>query len=348
MKKSIENISLKWVSPFWYLGCDQNCKECFIGKKSKKIAPLNIRKKTIDILAKNNTEEIFLCGGNPILDPFIEETVAYIKTKGILVELLSNSWDIDKNKFIKNKKKFLVNIDDKAATFWGGDAKTHDKICGCDGSFLRLIKNLKEISQQGHSIDCILNVTSQNKNNIYQIIKKLKNKINITKVWLQRIFPYGNALQNDLSKIELKPEDFNSILKQLVMAQKDFNLIDISFDSTPPFCMVNKKYHQFLERYKRGLSFWALDYKCRLFGESFDVINPKFALLNKKPIYKVNDLINKIKKDSKTQDILEKKYLPKKCQKCQKCKINDCFGGYLIRNAKGLTVDPILGLSLNE
>ncbi len=338
MKKSIEKISLKWVSPFWYLGCDQNCQKCFVGKKNGAIAPLNIRKKAIDTLAKNNTEEIFLCGGNPILDPFIEETVEYIKAKGILVELLSNSWAIDKNKFIKNKEKFLANIDDKAATFWGGDAKTHDKICGCTGSFSILISNLEKISQQGHSIACILNVVPQNKNDIYKIIKKLKNKINITKVWLQRIFPYGNALQNDLAEISLKPKDFNLILKQLITAKKDFNLTEISFDSTPPFCMVEKKYHKFLESYKRGISFWAIDYKCRLFGESFDVINPKFALLNGRPIYAVHNLMRQIKNDLRTKEILAKKYLPKVCKKCG---IDYCFGGYLIRDKNGkLTVDP--------
>lgn len=340
MKKSIENISLKWVSPFWYLGCDQDCQECFIGKKSGVITPLDIRKKAIDTLTENNTEKIFLCGGNPILDPFIEETVEYIKAKGILVELLSNSWDIDKNKFIKNKEKFLINIDDKAATFWGGNAEIHDKICGCVGSFSRLINNLEKISQQGHSIACILNVVPQNKNDVYKIIKELKSKININKVWLQRIFPYGNALQSDLSKILLKPEDLNLILEQLVAIKKDFNLTEISFDSTPPSCMVDKKYYQFVERYKRGLSFWALDYKCRLFGESFDIMNSKFALLNGKPIYEVHDLLNQVKNDPRTKEILAQKYLPKKCQKCG---INDCFGGYLTRDKEGeLTVDHIL------
>lgn len=341
MPKSMEKISLKWVSPFWYLGCDQNCQECFMGRKNKEIiTPLEIRKKAIDVLVENKTEEIFLCGGNPILDPLIEETVEYIKTKGILVELLSNSWDIDQNKFIKNKEKFLENIGNKAATFWGGDTKTHDKICGSRGSFSRLMNNLEKISRQDYPITCILNVTPQNKNGVYKIIKELKTKINITKVWLQRIFPCGDAMQKDLAEISLKPKDFNPILKQLVAAKKDFNLEEISFDSTPPFCMVDKKYRQFLEKYKRGLSFWALDYKCRLFGESFDVTNPKRALLSQKPIYEVDNLINKIENDSKTLEILEKKYLP---EKCRKCGIDDCFAGYLVRDQAGkLKVDPAL------
>ena len=345
MKKSIEPISLKWVSPFWYLGCDQNCKECFIGKKSDKTTPLQIRKKTIDVLSKNNTEQIFFCGGNPILDPFIEETVNYAKSKNILVELLSNSWDINRNKSIKNQKQFLDNIDDKAATFWGGNAKTHDKICGCPGSFDRLVNNLKQISKQGYAVNCILNVLPQNKKSIYKAVKALKNKINIKMVWLQRMFPYGNAMDNNFSEMLLKPDDFDLILKQLLKAKKDFKLEEVSFDSTPPFCMVDKKYHKFLERYKRGLSFWALDYKCRLFGESFDVIDLKFALLNKKPIYEIKNLIGKIKKDPRTQEILTQKYLP---EQCKKCKIADCFSGYLIRDKNGkLTIDPILSKNLS-
>lgn len=341
MIKKMDKISLKWVSPFWYLGCDQNCKQCFVEGSHDKVTPLDIRKKTIDILAKNGTEEIFLCGGNPILDPFIEETVDYIKSKGILIELLSNSWDIDRNKFIKNKKNFLDNIDDKAATFWGGTTETHDKICGALGSFDRLINNLEKISQQGYKFDCILNVLPENKNDVYKNIKLLKSKVNITKVWIQRMFPYGNALKNNFSEMLLKPEDFNLVLEQLLRAKKDFNLEDISFDSVPPFCMVDKKYYPFIERYKRGLSFWALDYKCRLFGESLDVMNPKMSLFKQKPIYDIKNLLENIKKDSRTKEILDQKYLT---DKCKNCGIKECFGGYLIRDEKGkLRVDSLLG-----
>jgi len=341
MVKVLDDISLKWVSPFWYLGCDQNCKECFVGDKKNVVTPLEIRKKTIDVLAENKTEEIFLCGGNPILDPLIEETVDYIKSKKILIELLSNSWDFSANKSIKNINEFLKKVDDKAATFWGMDAKTHDETCGHKGSFDRLIKNLEIISEEGHSIDAIINVMPKNKNEIYKTIKVLKDKVNITKVWIQRMFPYGNALKNNYSEMQLKPEDFNLILEQLLKAKKDFKLEDISFDSVPPFCMIDKKYYPFVERYKRGLSFWALDYECRLFGESFDVMNPDLSLFNGKPIYEMDNLIEKIKNDERTLEILRMKYLP---DKCKKCGINECFGGYLVRDgSRKMRIDPILG-----
>lgn len=343
----MEAISLKWVSPFWYLGCDQNCPECFIGdKKSQVVTPLTERKKAIDVLANAGTEQVLYCGGNPILDPLIEETVHYTKKNGMLVELLSNSWDIEKNTSIKDPKLFLDNIDSKAATFWGGEATTHDSACACPGSFERLTRNLERLSNQNYEIHGLINVLPANKTKIYKTIATLKSRINLTRVWLQRIFPYGNALKNDYRSMMLLPDDFNPVLDQLVRAKNDFQLEEISFDITPPFCLVNKKYHPYLERYKRGLSFWALDHKCRLFGESFDVTKPELSLLHQRPIYDVPDLMDAIRRDPRTQEILAKKYLPPECRKCD---IKDCFGGYLSRDKTGsLTIDPVLFYRKNK
>lgn len=341
MLKKTDAICLRWVSPFWYLGCEQNCKECFIGKKRNVVTPMDERKKTINILAESGTEEMFLCGGNPILDPLINETVNYIHSKGILIELLSNSWDFKSNKSIKNVNDFLTKIDDKAATFWGMDAKTHDEACGCKGSFDRLVENLEIISEKGYSIDAIVNVMPGNKNDVYETIRSLRRRMNITKVWIQRMFPYGNALMNNYAEMQLSPEDINLVLEQLLRAKTDFDLEDISFDSVPPFCMVDKKYYQFVERYKRGLSFWALDYKCRLFEESLDVMDPELALFDGKPIYGVDNPTEKIKTDKRTLEILKMDYLP---EKCKNCGIDECFGGYLVRDGKkNLRIDPILG-----
>jgi MoaA/NifB/PqqE/SkfB family radical SAM enzyme len=341
MPKEMDSVCLKWVSPFWYLGCEQNCKECFIGEKKNVVTPLDERKRTIDVLAESGTEEMFLCGGNPILDPLISETVDYIHSKGILIELLSNSWNFTANKSIDDIDDFLTKIDDKAATFWGMDAKTHDESCGCKGSFDRLVENLEIISEKDYSIDAIVNVMPKNKCDVYKTIKALRQRVNITKVWIQRMFPYGNALMNNYAEMQLKPEDINLVLEQLLRAKADFDLEDISFDSVPPFCMVDKKYYPFVERYKRGLSFWALDNQCRLFGESLDVMDPSLALFGGRPIYEVDNPLEKIKSDRRTLEILGMGYLP---EKCRNCGINECFGGYLVRNGKkNLRVDPMLG-----
>ena len=340
MPKEMVGLSLKWVSPFWYWGCEQNCKECFVGEKKDVVTPMDERKKTIDVLAENGTEEMFLCGGNPILDPLISETVDYIHSQGISVELLSNSWNFRANKSIGDIDDFLAKIDDKAATFWGMDAETHDEICGCEGSFDRLMENLGIISEKGYAIDAIINVVPKNREDVYETIKTLKQRVNITKVWIQRMFPYGNAIKNNYAEMQLKPEDLNVILEQLLKAKGDFDLKEISFDSVPPLCMVDKKYLNFIERYKRGLSFWALDYKCRLFGESLDVVDPELALFEGRPIYEVGNPAEGIKTDRRTLEILDMEYLP---EECKHCGVDDCFGGYLIRDEKkNLRVDPML------
>jgi len=333
------DIRLQWISPYWYMGCDQDCKVCFLGaaKDARIFTPIAERAKQIELFAKYGTEKFFIAGGNPTLDPFIEETLALIKSRGMGTEILSNSWDLSG---IGDKAKFLENIDDKAATFFGATAETHDALSGAAGSFERLCNNLKTLRAFETSFTAIINATAQNKDSLYDIIRGLRGFMRLNKVWVQRIMPYGNALKH--GGLYLKAEDADTICAQLERARDDFDLEEISFDMGAPPCLVNRKYHYIMEPYKRGISFFALDHKGRLFGESFDITRPEYSLFGGAPITEVEgDLIAAIRSDARTLDILGKRYMPDKCRKCPR--YGECFGGYPVRGADGsLAPDSML------
>jgi len=321
------------------MGCEQNCKECFLGpvKDARICTPMSERAEQIELFAKYGTEKFFIAGGNPTLDPFIEETLALIKSHGMDTEILSNSWDLSR---IKNKTKFLENIDDKAATFFGATAGMHDVLSGVPGSFERLRDNLKKLQGMEASFVPIINVLPQNKDSLYDIISGLRDFMQVGKVWVQRIMPYGNALNHN--KLYLKAEDMNPICAQLERARDDFNLEEVSFDLGAPLCLVGEKYHYMIEPHKRGISFFALDYKGRLFGESFDIMHQEYSLFGGMPITEVEgDIITAIKNNTRTKDILDKKYMPEKCQECPR--YEKCFSGYPVRDKNGaLACDPML------
>ena len=333
------DIGLKWISTHWYMGCDQQCKPCYLGpfKDPGLCMPMAERIRHIELLARYKTEQVFIVGGNPVLDPFIEETLALIKSHGIKTEIVSNSWNLS---WVKDRAAFLENVDDKAATIFGATSEVHDALNGQPGSFQRLHKNVLQLSAAGASFVPVINILPQNKGMLYGIIRGLRDFMRFDKVWLQRIFPYGNALNHD--GLYLQAPDLNLVCAQLERARDDFNLSEALLTMPAAPCLVDKRYRRLMEPYLRGTSFFAIDWSGRLFGESFDIAHPKRSLFGGKPMMQIDgDLIFAIEDDPRTKELLSKEYLPKECHACSQH--NECFGGYPIRDASGaLVADPIL------
>lgn len=323
-----EKTSIDYITPHWHLGCDQWCKECYVGARDRTIStPLAERIRAIDTLMSYNPKQFYIAGGNPTIDPYIEQTVAELKKRGIKVGVTSNSWALP---HIKNLAEFLNNVDDRMATFYSNGAEMHDALCGSKGSFNRLKNNISNLSSQGYSFIPIINIMPQNNNKVYDIIKGLQEFINFDKVLFQRIMPSGSALEHN--NLYLNPDDFKNIFKQFAQAKDDFNLTEISSDMPAPPCLVGD--NEFMDNYSFGISYFPLDWKGRLFASSFDLMQPKFALFGGKPVWEVRgDLITQIDADPVIKEYREKKYLPAKCKKCSK--YENCFGGFPIRGADG-------------
>ncbi|MCL2439920.1 MAG: radical SAM protein [Alphaproteobacteria bacterium] len=330
--------SIKYISPHWYLGCDQACRECYIGTlRSTITTPMEERIRAIDAFMPYKPEQFFIVGGNPTLDPFIEETAAALKSRGIAVCVLSNSWSMPK---VADKRKFLSSLDDRAATFFGADAAMHDGLNGCPGSFQRLKDNVGKWSAQGYSFVPVINIMPGNKDHIYDIIKRLREFVKFERVWTQRIMPYGNALGND--DMYLKLDDLNPIFEQLARAKADFKLEEVAWNMTAPTCLVASEYRELNDPMFYGVSMWGLDHKGRLFANSFEVGSPELALFGGAPVWEVpGDLNAAIAAEAHIQQLNDKKYLPPECAKCPH--YDNCFGGYPVRGADGAFVaDPIL------
>ena len=328
------NTSIKYIAPHWYLGCDQNCKECYFSVRDKKITtPMDERIRAIDAIMPYNPVEFFIVGGNPTLDPHLEETVNVLKQRGVMVEVLSNSWSMP---FVKNKSALLEKIDHRAATFFGADAAMHDGLNGCRGSFERLRANLRG----DYSFIPVINIMPANKDSVYEIIKGLRNFIKFDTVWTQRIMPYGAAIGH--KGMYLGAEDLNPIFKQLSRARDDFKLKEVQWNMTAPTCLVNFEYHGMNDPVCYGVSMWGLDPKGRLFVNSFELSKPELALFNGRPVWEIKgNLLDAINDNSRVRSLYGKNYMPASCKRCECYK--NCFGGYPIWNsAGGWNIDPMM------
>lgn len=364
MPTRTHDLSLKYINFHFYMGCDQACKDCYAdaiklkssgGRNSPLMTtPWGLRKKIIDTITQYNPKRIIISGGNPILDPFIAETVFYIyRVSKTQVSIISNSWAFENNPSLQKEsdKKFsLLNaLRDRTATIWGKNAKQHDKICGFSGSYERLIPNLVKISEMGLPISIALNIVSTNKNDLFESIKALNDHgIFLSgRIFIQRVFPVSRAVKKKSKNVHLSIYDLNSVFNQIDKIENELNLSNIkisaALDSTPPYCLVDKKFWDKIEPYDWVKDRWALDIRGRLHLNSLLISDPKNSLLGKQPVYKFqNSLIGEIKEDPTVIKFYLREHLPKECISCNI--LSMCCGGSMTYNNQIFFKDQMLSI----
>jgi len=102
-----------WVEPT--NKCNITCRACY-RKLLGKHKPFSEVKKIIDItIKKRNCENIAIAGGEPLLYPYLEKIIKYIKSRNLEVTILTNGIGLTLEKTIKLKQaglsKIIIHID---------------------------------------------------------------------------------------------------------------------------------------------------------------------------------------------------------------------------------------------
>lgn len=79
--------------------CNMRCKHCMnwsVENSNEGFGKENILKLIKD-LYDNNTEEIYISGGEPLLYPYIDDAILYANSLGIKVTLATNALEVSKH-----------------------------------------------------------------------------------------------------------------------------------------------------------------------------------------------------------------------------------------------------------
>ncbi|MDY6863960.1 MAG: radical SAM protein [Thermodesulfobacteriota bacterium] len=156
--------------------CNLNCIYCFSNaNKTENIdIPLEKLYYIIDQLKEEGTILITIGGGEPCLREDIGDIINYISQKGMMVELVTNGINFQKNLETIKKLDFLaISVD--------GDEKTHDINRG-KGSFevaMRALKLAKEHGVHARIHACFSRKTSHALPELMDITKKYNVRANI-------------------------------------------------------------------------------------------------------------------------------------------------------------------------
>ena len=105
-KKVVEEGKIIPIHPQLYITnkCNLNCKFCSCSDRQKKLEmKFDEVKEVIDVLADRGAKAItFSGGGEPLMNPKINEIITYANLRGIEAGLVSNGVALDKLKYHNN------------------------------------------------------------------------------------------------------------------------------------------------------------------------------------------------------------------------------------------------------
>jgi MoaA/NifB/PqqE/SkfB family radical SAM enzyme len=177
--------------------CNLTCIHCY-NNSGKKLANELNHKQKIHIANQIVKEKIFrmcISGGEPILCESFWEIAKIFSNGHVSCNTITNGWFVNESNIDKYTKYFRhiqVSID-------GGNPKTHDKIRGKKGSFVRAINTCKLIAEKkgNHSIASV--ISSLNVNEL-EIIIDLAYELEAKELRLDvpRLVGRASIISNDL------------------------------------------------------------------------------------------------------------------------------------------------------
>lgn len=178
--------------------CNMRCKHCMNwsiensnnGFEKEKILRL------IKELYDNNTEEIYISGGEPLLYPYIDDVILYANSLGIKVTLATNALEIPNHlKAIKEGVQLVsISLD--------GIGKTHDKFRGVTGAFDNCVKMFKLLRENNIKTRISAMIWKKNINELEEMISLAKT-CGVSKVNLAFLIPEGRAKSDDTIKLPI-------------------------------------------------------------------------------------------------------------------------------------------------
>jgi len=199
--------------------------------------PIEEIKKIIDSICRENFKRIILTGGEFFTIPYWREALSYIKSKGIIIWIVTNAALIKSEDipFLENQVE-RINV-----SFHSADKKMYRQIMGIkdDSIFEKVIENLRLFGKSRIKIGIFYSPLRINYQSLYETIRTLNDLgIKPVHVNLNRITPTQHTIKYFQEEKKLGYFEHKELIEQLVRIRREFQ-IDISAEAYP-VCFLNK------------------------------------------------------------------------------------------------------------
>lgn len=242
--------------------CNLNCVFCYKGNKSTDVK-WESAKSIIRKVSDANIPDIVFIGGEPLCCSFLLDALRYAKNLGLNPGIVTNGTLFTREN-VKELKP-LVNNSISISVHAPND-ELHDRISGGSETHTKIINGLKLLNENGIIPELSFTPIKENVPYLYDTIDGiLSNGIQISDLLVNRLIPFGNAL-NNWKSIKIELSDQISLLEQMDNLQTKYPAITIKSGDALPFCVVEEKYWKYIARCDYAITLgWINDQN--LFGK---------------------------------------------------------------------------------
>ncbi len=217
--------------------CNERCLHCYIPNSQKQhgsVMSFVEAKKHIDQARQMNVLQLTITGGEPFLNPQIEDILEYAREKNFVISILSNLTLI-KEKHIKLFKKILPS--QIQVSLYSMYPEVHDEITQLQGSFEKTMKALNLCIENDIPVQVSCPILEQNHLSYKSVIDwakihniKANTEVNImaqtdnTKINLKNVLDRNKLKNVFVELIEYDPEWKRSILE--TFSSEKLNIIN--------------------------------------------------------------------------------------------------------------------------
>jgi len=198
--------------------CNFACRHCYTRRRAEQNElTASECKDAIKKLAQANIFEVNLGGGESLLRPDVFEILGAMSDHGIMADLSTNGWLVDKDcaRSIKRARvsKVYVSLDHV-------EAQVHDYIRDREGSFDKAIQAIRNLQEEGIPVGISAVVSQKNRASLVDIFEFAK-KLGLVEVNLKRFRPFGNGFLN-AEEFELGDEQCDQTVSQLAAWKRQY------------------------------------------------------------------------------------------------------------------------------
>lgn len=182
--------------------CNLNCKHCWANLYGKDVSDYEILK-TAKELAESRVVAVSLSGGEPLLRfDLLVEIIKILKSKNIIVEILTNGTLLDDEKILALSKILNLNTDVIQISIDGANSKSHNNQRGKQ-YFEKVVQNIIKLRNANVKVRCSFTATNINCKEIFETYK-LVNDLKVTTFSISPVFPLrkGEKMYLDLDQYE--------------------------------------------------------------------------------------------------------------------------------------------------